>query len=222
MVPLPVVESGGTVSSAATCVATAGCDFTVAFAVAQTPQLLSASPTFGQEGDVLTVRGFGLSPAPPNNSVTVGGRTCTPIAAEVDESYRAPDCPAPPGVLGSLSGLIAALGDSSMRRIVLEPGTYALDAELSISRRITAASATAAAAAAAAANLTATAAAAAAAAAATVTTTAATAIARLVTDAATAAAATAAAAVAAAATRLGAMARPSDYTRLPGKQSEYE
>ena len=55
--------------------------------------LTSTSPSSGQEGDILTIKGHALSLTASENVVTVGGQPCEMLTAANDGSFSAASCP---------------------------------------------------------------------------------------------------------------------------------
>ena len=85
--------AGGLTAACAWSNADHGGGCTYGYALASTPVLLSSSPTAGNQGDTLTVRGHGLSTEPSENAIYVGGRSCEVLTATRDTSYIPPACP---------------------------------------------------------------------------------------------------------------------------------
>ena len=76
---------------AAACAIPGGCTF--AYALAETPVLVSTSPATGNEGDTLTVVGHAFSAVASENFVMVGGKPCIVTSASNDGSFSPASCP---------------------------------------------------------------------------------------------------------------------------------
>ena len=87
--PLEVYLSG--TNGTATCAPGAQCFFS--YSLSHTPLLVSTSPSHGKEGDTLSFTGHGLSLVPSENLVSVGGRPCPVVSAQLSSTYTNPPCP---------------------------------------------------------------------------------------------------------------------------------
>ena len=85
---LLTIKGGG---DAAACAVTNGCTFS--YALSLTPVLTSTSPSTGNEGETLTVKGHALSLTAAENTVLVGGKPCTVTSAATDGTFTAAGCP---------------------------------------------------------------------------------------------------------------------------------